>query len=162
MIYLHSTKPVIKYPQTQLPMGINLSSATSKGFPMALTMETSLKSKNAETHLLKPCPVVENFKLQEDLGHPVVTANHRLGFCCLEHSRVLLEKLHGLLNPVEELAGPQNLPSNGRLVSSQRRITSLLCIQLRDHIDVSPIVFKDTLVFVIDTKIRYIQSDFFK
>ena len=124
-------------------------------------METSLKSIHAETHLLKPCPVVENLKLQEDLGHPVVTANHRLGFRRLEHRRVLLEKLHWLLNPVEELSGPQNLPSNGRLVSSQRRIVFLLRIQLRDHINVSPVVFKDTPVFVINSKIRYIQSDFF-
>ena len=105
--------------------------------------------------------MVENLKLQEDLGHPVVTANHWLRFRSPEHGWVLLEKLHRLLNPVEELPGPQNLPSNGRLVSSQRWVVFLLCIQLRDHINVSPVVFKDTLVFVINTKIRYVQSVIF-
>ena len=105
--------------------------------------------------------MVENLKLQEDLGHPVVTANHWLRFRSPEHGWVLLEKLHRLLNPVEELPGPQNLPSNGRLVSSQRWVVFLLCIQLRDHINVSPVVFKDTLVLVINTKIRYVQSVIF-
>lgn len=124
-------------------------------------METSLKNINVQTYLLKPRPVVENLKLQEHLDHPVVVTDHGFGFRCLKHSWVLLEKLHWLLNPVEELTGPQNLPSDGRLVSGQWRITLLLCIQLCNHINVSPIVFEDTPVFVINTKIGYIQSDFF-
>lgn len=125
-------------------------------------METSLKNINVQTYLLKPRPVVENLKLQEYLGHPVVVTDHGSGFRRPQHAWVLLEKLHRLLNPVEELTGPQNLPGNGRLVSGQRRITLLLCIQLCNHINVSPIVFEDTPVFVINTKIGYIQSDFFK
>lgn len=106
-------------------------------------MEMSVQSIKVKTHLLKPGPVVENLKFQEGLGHPIVPANHRLGFSCLQHSWVLLEKLHWLLNPVEELPGPQNLPSNGRLISSQRRVAFLLGIQLGDHINVSPEVHKD-------------------
>lgn len=125
-----------------------------------LTMETSLQ--DVETHLLKPRPVVENLKLQEDPSQPVVTSNHGFGFRRLQHMWMLLEKLHWLLDPVEELAGPQNLPSDGRLVSGQRRVTFLLCIQLCDHVNVRPIVFKDTPVFVISTKIGYVQSDFFE
>lgn len=125
-------------------------------------MEPSLKNINVQTYLLKPRPVVENLKLQEYLGHPVVFTDHGSGFRRQKHAGVLLEKLHGLLNPMEELAGPQNLPSNGRLVSGQWRIPLLLRIQLRNHINISPIVFEDTPVFVINTKIGYIQSEFSK
>lgn len=121
-----------------------------------------MKTINVQTYLLKPRPVVENLKLQQYLGHPVVVTDHGSGFRRPKHARVLLEKLHWLLNPVEELAGPQNLPSNGRLVSGHWRVTLLLCIQLCNHIDVSSIVFEDILVFVINTKIGYIQSEFLK
>lgn len=132
-----------------------------EGFPLTDNGGV-FEEHNVQTYLLKPRPVVENLELQEDPGHPVVTANHRFGFRRPKHAWVLLEKLHRLLNPVEELTGPQDLPGNGRLVSAQRRITFLLCIQLCDHIYVSSIVFEDTPVFVINTKIGYIQSDFFQ
>lgn len=108
---------------------------------------------------MKPRPVIENLKLQEDPGHPVVTANDGLGFGRPQHSWVLLEELHGLLDSVEKLTSPQDFPSNGRLVSSQRRITFLLHIQLRNHINVSPIVLKDQSVFIINTEIRDAQPD---
>lgn len=131
-----------------------------EGFPLIWRWR-SLKNINVETHLLEPCPVVKNLKLQENLGHLVVTSDHRSGFRRPQHGRVLLEKLHWLLNSVEELTGPQDLPSDGGLVAGQRGVAFLLRIQLWDHINVSPIVFKDTPIFVINTEIGYIQSGFF-
>lgn len=131
-----------------------------EGFPLIWRWR-SLKNINVETHLLEPRPVVKNLKLQEDLGHLVVTSDHRSGFRRPQHGRVLLEKLHRLLNSVEELTGPQDLPSDGGLVAGQWGVAFLLRIQLWDHINVSPIVFKDTPIFVINTKIGYIQSVFF-
>lgn len=103
--------------------------------------------------------MVEDLKLQEDLGYPVVTPDHRLGLCSPQHKGVLLEELHRLLQPMEELPGPQDLPSYGRLVPSQGRIIFLSCIQLRNHVDVRTKILKNYLVFFLDTKVRYIQSN---
>lgn len=106
--------------------------------------------------------MVEDLKLQEDLAYPVVIADHWLGLLSPQHKGLLLEEFHWLLQSMEELPGPQDLPSNGRLVPSQRRIIFLFRIQLRNQIDLSPKILKNYLVFFINTKVRYIQPDWEK
>lgn len=106
--------------------------------------------------------MVEDLKLQEDLAYPVVIADHWLGLLSPQHKGLLLEEFHWLLQPMEELPGPQDLPSNGRLVPSQRRIIFLFRIQLRNQVDLCPKILKNYLVFFINTKVRYIQPDWEK
>lgn len=60
-----------------------------------------LRNNYSGIHLLKPGSMVEDLKLQEDLGYPVITADHRFGLHSPQHKRVLLEELHWLLQPVE-------------------------------------------------------------
>lgn len=126
---------------------------------LCLDTRDHLRSTHPGIHLLKPRPVVEDLKLQEDLAYPVVIPYHWLGLLSPQHKGLLLEELHWLLQPMEQLPGPQDLPSNWRLVPSQRRIIFLFRIQLRNQVNLSPKILKNYLVFFLNTKVRYIQSD---
>lgn len=129
---------------------------------LCLDTRDHLRSTHPGLHLLKPGPVVEDLKLQEDLAYPVVIADHWLGLFSPQHKGLLLEEFHWLLQPLEQLPGPQDLPSDGRLVPSQRRIIFLFRIQLRNQVNLSPKILKNDLVFFLNTKVRYIQSDWEK
>lgn len=68
---------------------------------LCLNSTNYLSSIHSGIHLLKPGPVVEDLKLQEDLGYPVIAADHRFGLRSPQHKGMLLEELHWLLQPVE-------------------------------------------------------------
>ena len=61
------------------------------------------------SHLSQPAAVVEHFELEQDARQLVVAADDAASLGSLQDHRVLLERLHRLLDPPVQLARPRDL-----------------------------------------------------
>ena len=101
--------------------------------------------------------MIEQLKLQQDLGQLVKVLDDLLGLWSLQDHLVLLEHLHGLLDSPEQLPGPGNLPGHRGQVAGHWRVRLVLLVSAGHHFDVAAVVQEDALVLLLDSQVRELE-----
>ena len=101
--------------------------------------------------------MIEQLKLQQDLGQLVKVLDDLLGLWSLQDHLVLLEHLHGLLDSPEQLPGPGDLPGHGGQVAGHWRVRLVLLVSAGHHFDVAAVVQEDALVLLLDSQVRELE-----